>query len=70
MLGKLVHKLPSFLAVGLLGSLGVGVGYGVTMLLNDAAATSTVTSVETRGARPPNALRSRSAWPSPACCCR
>ncbi|MCB9616025.1 MAG: hypothetical protein H6722_26620 [Sandaracinus sp.] len=45
-LGKLVHKLPSFLAVGLLGSLGVGVGYGVTLLLHDAAATSTVTSVQ------------------------
>lgn len=44
-LGKAVHKLPSVVGIGLLGVLGVGVGYGVSVLLQDAAATSAVTSV-------------------------
>lgn len=45
-LGKLFHKLPAYAGIGILGVIGVGVGYGVGAVLNNAAATSTVTSVQ------------------------
>ena len=45
-IGKLFHKLPAYAGIGILGVIGIGVGYGVGAVLSNAAATSTVTSVQ------------------------
>jgi hypothetical protein len=46
LLGTLFHKLPAPAAIGILGVLGTGVGYGVGVLLGDASASSSVTAVQ------------------------